>query len=166
MIFISHQHLSQATLTIHHQLDAIDINTVLCLTSGGGQGGELVLRDGEAGVVVGGDLEVVPGGGVEVQHHEVAARLDVVGHDAPVLLVLGFVLHHEVDDGTAAVLPGVEVESDAPGRDLQEPAGVRDGGLHPLGLGGHHGGRLAQADTENIIMMRPDPTTDYQTHSL
>ena len=135
-------------------------------TSSGCQCGKLIFSDGEASIVVGGDPEVVPGGGVQVEDHKVAAGLDVVGDHAPVLLVLGFVLHHEVDDGTAAVLPGVEVESDAPGRDLQEPAGVRDGGLHPLGLGGHHGGRLAQADTENIIMMRPDPTTDCQTHSL
>ena len=120
-------------------------------TSSGGQCGKLIFSDGEASVVVGGDPEVVPGRGVQVEDNKVAAGLDVVGDDAPVLLVLRFVLHHEVDDGTAAVLPGVQVERHAPSRHLQEPPGVRNGGLHSLGLGGHHGGGFAQANTAMIV---------------
>ena len=144
------------------------VNTrIALLTSSGRQGGELVLGDGEAGVVVGGDLEVVPGGGVQVQHHEVAPGLHVVGDDAPVLLVLWFVLHHEVDDGTAAVLPGVQVESDAPSRHLQEPPGVGNCGLHSLGLGRHHGGGFAQTNTVMImIMIRMSLRLNSLTHSL
>ncbi len=58
-------------------------------TSGDGEGGELVLGDGEPCVVVRCDPEVVPGGGVQVQDHEVAAGLDAVGHQSPVLVVPG-----------------------------------------------------------------------------
>ena len=80
------------------------------LTSSGRQGSELVLRDGEAGVVVGGHPQVVPGGGVEVQHHKVSPGLDIVTDHTPVLLTLGLVLDNKVEDGTAAIQPGVQVQ--------------------------------------------------------
>ncbi len=52
----------------------------------------------------------LPRGGVQVQHNEVAARLDVVGDERPVLVRLGLVLHHEVEHGAATVSPRVQVQ--------------------------------------------------------
>ena len=84
-------------------------------TSCGSQCGKLIFSDGEASIVVGGDPEVVPGRGVQVEDHKVAAWLDVVGDHAPVLLVLGFVLHHKVDDGTASIQPSIQVQGHTKG---------------------------------------------------
>ena len=57
------------------------------LTSCDGERCKLVLCHREPRVVVGRDLEVVPRGRVQVQDHEVAAGLDAVGHQGPVLVV-------------------------------------------------------------------------------
>lgn len=116
------------------------------ITSCDGESGKLVLGDREACVVVGSDLEVVPRGGVQVQHDKVAPRLDAVGHQGPVQVVPRLVLDHEVEDGAAAVHPGVEVEGHAAGRHLQEGLGLGDGGLHPLGLGRQLLARFSDAD--------------------
>ena len=57
------------------------------LTSSDSQGCELVFRDGESRVVVCRHLQVVPGGRVQIQDHEIAASLHAVGHEGPVLVV-------------------------------------------------------------------------------
>ena len=113
-----HQHLIDSLGHSNKTSSTIAIN-VICTdmfhTSCGSQCGKLIFSDGEASVVVGGDPEVVPGGGVQVEDHKVAARLDVVGDHAPVLLVLGFVLHHKVDDGTASIQPSIKVQGHTTG---------------------------------------------------
>lgn len=57
------------------------------LTSGHGQRGELVLGNGKSGTVVRCDADQIPGGGVQVEHDKVAARLDVVRHLIPVNVI-------------------------------------------------------------------------------
>jgi hypothetical protein len=52
----------------------------------------------------------LPCGWVEIQNDKVAAGLDIVGDQGPVLVGLGLVLHHEVDHGAATVSPRVQVQ--------------------------------------------------------
>ncbi len=49
-------------------------------------------------------------------------------------LIPGLVLDDEVEDGASAVEPGVEVERDGAGGDLEEAVRLRNRGLHPLRL--------------------------------
>lgn len=55
-------------------------------TSSDGECSELVLSNGKSGVVVSCDPQVVPLRRIQIQHHKVSSRFDIVGHLVPFCL--------------------------------------------------------------------------------
>ena len=86
------------------------------LTPSGCEGCKFIFSNGKSSIIMGSDPEVVPGGRVQIQDYKVSSRLDIVADNTPVLLVLGFVLHNKVDDGTASIQPSIQVQGHTRGK--------------------------------------------------
>jgi len=103
---------------------------------------------------VGGDAEIVPGGGFQVQNHVIVVRLHIVGDLVPFDLittkvknlrqsskvflkyVLPFLaLYHKVRHGATTIFPGLEVQRYGVRGDFNEAWLLRQLGLLSLGTG-------------------------------